>query len=215
MNAQRRPVRWVAPLISGLVILGALVGVFFWARHMMSQESTKSERVVPQVLQLIRPPPPPPPPEEPPPPPPPDEKIEEQLPQDEPEAAQDDAPEQLGVDAEGTAGGDAFGLAARRGGTDLVGTGSAVFGRYTALIKDTILDKLSEDEKVRRGSYSVVVRLWLASDGRVERVALTQGSGKPDLDTSIKAALSRLSQLSEGPPVEMPQPVTLRIVSRG
>ena len=212
MSAQRRPARWVAPLIGGMAILIAIVGVVWWARHMMSQQSNGPTRQVPQVVQLIRPPPPP---AEPPPPPPPEDKIEQPLPKDDPEPAPDNAPEQLGVDADGAAGGDSFGLAARKGGADLLGTGSAIFGRYTALIKDAILDKLSEDEKVRRGSYSVIVRVWMASDGRVERVALAQSSGKGDLDASIERALSRLSRLSEGPPVEMPQPVTLRIVSRG
>jgi periplasmic protein TonB len=212
MNAHRRPARWVAPLIGGVAMLAAVIAVVFWARHMLAQKSDGPTRSVPQVVQLIRPPPPP---VTPPPPPPPEAKVEQPLPKDDPEPAPDNAPEQLGVDAAGTAGGDAFGLAARKGGADLLGTGSAIFGRYTALIKDAILDKLSEDDRIRRGSHSVVVRVWLASDGRVERVALAQSSGKSELDTSIERALSKLSRLSEGPPVEMPQPVTLKIVSRG
>jgi protein TonB len=180
----------------------------------MSQKSAGPARMVPQVVQLIRPPPPP---EQPPPPPPPEEKIEQPLPKDEPEPepAPDNAPPQLGVDAEGTAGGDAFGLAARRGGADLVGTGKAIFGWYTALIKDAILEKLSEEDAIRRGSYSMVVRMWLASDGRVERVALAQSTGKPELDATIEKVLGRLTKLREGPPAEMPQPVTMKIVSRG
>jgi protein TonB len=179
---------------------------------MLSAKPTKA-RQVPQVVQLIRPPPV----ETPPSPPPPPDKVEEPLPQDtpEPQPAADAAAEQLGLDADASAGGDAFGLLARRGGADLVGTGSAIFGRYTALLKDAILDKLSEDDKIRRGSYTVIVRVWVANDGRIERVGLAQSSGKRDLDAQIEQALTRLTRASEAPPIEMPQPVTLKIVSRG
>jgi len=172
----------------------------------------KSVREVPQIVQLIRPPPQ----EAPPPPPPPPEKVEEPLPQDQPDPtpAPDAAPEQLGLDAEGTAGSDAFGLAARRGGADLLGTGNAIFGHYTSLLKDAIQDKLSEDERIRRGSYTVAVRIWLAGDGSVERAVLVQGTGKHDLDSAIEAA-ARQVRVGETPPLEMPQPITLKIVSRG
>ena len=57
----------------------------------------------------------------------------------------DQAPDQpLGVDAEGSAGGDAFGLAARRGGADLIGgTGSAPYAWYTNRMRDEIKDRLA------------------------------------------------------------------------
>jgi protein TonB len=213
VSAQTRSSRWLPAAIGGLAIVIALALVWLWARHMMAAKPTKV-RQVPQVVQIIRPPPEEAPP---PPPPPPPEKVEEPLPQDtpDPQPAADNAPEQLGLDADASAGGDAFGLVARKGGTDLVGTGTAIFGRYTTLLKDAILDKLSEDERLRSGSYSVTVRVWVASDGRIERVALMQASGKKDVDNEIQQQLTRLARVSEAPPIEMPQPVTLRIVSRG
>ena len=100
-------------------------------------------------------------------PPPPEEKIEEPLPQDTPEEAPPDdaAPaEQLGLDAEGVAGSDGFGLAARKGGQGL-GLGGAAFAWYTALLKDSILDALSADERLRKGTYQLTVRVWLTSGG--------------------------------------------------
>jgi protein TonB len=134
----------------------------------------------------------------------------------EPEAAEEAPPgEQLGLDAEGVAGGDAFGLAARRGGSDIIGGGGgAAFAWYTGMIKDGILDALSQDERVRTGNYRLTVRVWLASDGRVERIALADSTGDPQLDAAIEQALTRVRRLREAPPLEMPQPVTLRIVSR-
>ena len=211
-SAQGRPSRWVPVAIGAVGILVAISAVWLWALHMMGQKTT-TVREVPQVVQLIRPPPE----ALPPPPPPPPEKVEEPLPKDQPDPSPtpDNAANQLGIDADASAGGDAFGLAARRGGADLLGTGTAIFGHYTALLKDAIQDKLSEDEKVRRGSYAVVVRVWVASDGSILRVALVQSSGRRELDTAIEQALARPTRVAEAPPLEMPQPVTLKIVSRG
>jgi hypothetical protein len=45
-------------------------------------------------------------------------------------------------------------------------------------------------------------------------VRLTNSTGNRDTDGAIAAALALLGHLSEGPPLEMPQPITLQIVSR-
>jgi protein TonB len=200
------------PMVLGTAVVVAVVGLMVWfAIGMMEKKPDGPKRQTAQVIKIVRPPPPP---EQPPPPPPP-EKVEEPLPQDTPEPtpAEDSPAEQLGVDADGSAGGDGFGLAARKGGRDILGGGNA-FGWYTTLLKDTISDSLSEDDKVRRGSYQILVRVWLSSDGRVERIKLASTSGKQELDTAIEQALTRVSRVREAPPIEMPQPITLRIVSR-
>jgi protein TonB len=212
VNRNRRPARWVPMAIAGGGMLVAILLVVWWARTMMSQKA-KKPRDVPQVVQLIRPPPQ----EAPPPPPPPPEKIEEPLPQDQPTPDQtpDSPSQQLGLDADASAGSDAFGLAARKGGADLVGTGTAIFGRYTAQLKDAIQDALSDDEKVRKGNYTVSVRVWVARDGSVERAALVQSTGKKEVDRAIEQALTHVRRLPEAPPLEMPQPIVLRVVSKG
>lgn len=196
--------------------VAALAGLAVFVHYMSSQpKSTNARREAPQIVQIVRPPPPPP--DEPPPPPPPDEKIDEPLPQDtpDPEPADESPAEQLGLDAEGVAGSDGFGLAARRGGSDITGTGGAAFAWYTTLLKDAILERLSEDERVRKGNYRVTVRVWLADDGRVERTQLAESTGNHDVDDAIEHSLGRLGRLREAPPLEMPQPITLRIASRG
>ncbi len=213
--AKKHPVLRHLPLAVGaLVVVGAVLGLLRFIRD-FSEEPEKPARQVPQIVKIIRPPPPPP---EEPPPPPPEEQVEQPLPQDTPEQEMaDEAPpgEQLGLDAEGVAGGDAFGLAARRGGADIIGGGGgSAFAWYTGLIKDGILDALAEDERVRKGSYRLTVRIWLASDGRIERIALADSTGDPQLDAAVEQALARVGRLREAPPLEMPQPVTLRIVSR-
>jgi protein TonB len=83
------------------------------------------------------------------------------------------------------------------------------------MLKDSILNALSEDERVRKGNYRITVRVWVDGDGRVERTQLADSTGNRDLDSAIEHALGRIGRLREAPPLEMPQPVTLRIVSRG
>jgi len=207
--------RFIPTIVGGVIVVCFAIGLFLLIRSYFHKEE-KPQRAQAQVVKLIRPPPPPDTP--PPPPPPPEEKIEQPLPQDSPEPTpSEEAPpaESLGLDAEGTAGSDGFGLAARKGGRDIVGGGSAAFVWYTGMLKDSILDTLSDDERIRRGNYQVTVRVWLASDGRVERIKLATTSGNRDLDSAIEQALGKLSKVREAPPLEMPQPITLKIVSRG
>jgi protein TonB len=204
-----------APLIGGLILVLTLVsGLVWFIRGFMVDKDKKPARMV-QNITVIRPPPPPPPEEKPPPPPP--EKVEEQLPQKEPEPSPDNAPtpqQQLGLDADGAAGDDGFGLAARKGGSDLVGSGGAAFAWYTGKLKDEVTDRLSSDAKLRGKKYVVGVRIWLATDGRIKDVKMTSGTGNHDLDNAIASDLASLGRLSESPPLEMPQPITLQIVSR-
>lgn len=201
-------------IIGGAIATVLLLGVILWAAREFSGEPEKPARSV-QVVQVMRPPPPPPPEETPPPPPP--EKVEEPLPQDEPEPTPSDEPapsEQLGLDADGTAGGDGFGLAARKGGRDITGSGGAIFAWYTTRLKDNIVERLGDDPKIRAKKFSLQVRVWIDADGRVRDVRLANTTGDQALDSAIESALSGLPKMTEPPPVEMPQPISLRIVSR-
>ncbi len=155
--------RRLVPVLAGAVVVAIVVAGLIWLIVDMQKTPDGPKRQVAQVVQLVRPPPPPP--EPPPPPPPPEEKIEEPLEQETPEEAPPDesqAPEQLGLDAEGVAGGDSFGLAASKGGRDLVGTGGAAFAWYTSSLKDRILNFLSDDERIRKGKYQVTVSVGYA-----------------------------------------------------
>jgi protein TonB len=207
-----RIARLLPAAIGVLIVIGVVIGLLVAIRNLLNKPDLPT-RAVAQSVTMIKPPPPP---EEPPPPPPPEEKIDEPLPEPTPEEPlPEDAPaEQLGLDSEGVAGSDGFGLAARKGGRDLIGGGTS-FGWYTTLLKDSIQQTLADDELVRKGNYQVVVRVWLARDGRVEKILLAQSTGNQRLDGAIREALGRMEKLSDAPPLEMPQPITLRIVSRG
>jgi protein TonB len=206
--------RWPSRTAGVLAAL-LLIGVFVWfVRSMMAAQSGPPSRKV-QVVELIRPPPapPPPPPDQPPPPP----KSEEPLPDDQPEPAPQDEPapaQPLGLDAAGTAGSDAFGLQARAGGSDLVGgTGSAIFAWYTNRLKDAVNEKLSGDTRLGSKRYTLSVRVWLEPDGRIKQVKLVTSTGNRELDQRIEADLAAMPGLGDGPPLELPQPISLRIAS--
>jgi protein TonB len=185
--------------------------IIFFINSMLSTEPAPVKQIVHEV-RIIRPPPPP---EVVPPPPDVQEEVEVPQPDETPKVAEAEAPNNpLGLDTEGTAGGDGFGLAARKGGRDLLGSGAGAFAWYTGLLKNEILEQLQENTKARSGAYDIVVRVWLRSDGGIERVKLAKSTGDRELDAAIEVALSGIDRVAQAPPIEMPQPVSLRIVSR-
>ena len=208
-RAQRRLLSRFAGAIIGLLLMAG----FVWFVHsMMGFKTSKQERLV-QTIQVIRPPPPPPPDQPPPPPP---EKTEQPLPKDEPDPPPDQQPDQapdqpLGVDAEGSAGGDAFGLAARRGGADLIGgTGTAPYAWYTNRMRDEIKDRLAA-AACAKAKGSLTPRIVIAADGRVKQIKLITTTGNQQVDECVDKALASITSLGEPPPL-MPEAVNLRVV---
>ena len=198
-------------LVTVLAVIG--VGLFFLIRHFVNQAPPPAKKVV-QEIRVIRPPPPPP--EAPPPPPPPEEKVDLKQPEPEPDPVPSNEPppgEQLGLDADGSAGSDGFGLAARKGGRDLLASGGSAYSWYAGLLKNEILGKLNDEKKVRSGSYSIQVRVWVRQDGTIERIHFTQSTGNGERDKAIEEAITRI-RVSQAPPADMPQPISLRIASR-
>ena len=215
MAGKGRERRHLTRLAGAVFALLLLAGFVWFVRTMMAAKTGKPQRQI-QTVQIIRPPPPPPPDQPPPPPP---EKTQEQLPKDKPEPTpKDQEPPPagpLGLDAQGSAGDDAFGLAARQGGSDLVGgNGTAAFAWYTNRLKDAILERLSADGRVGSKKFSLTVRVWLEADGRIKQVKLSSTTGDGALDKLIETDLSSVTGLKESPPLEMPQPISLKIVSR-
>ncbi|HVN44291.1 MAG TPA: TonB family protein [Steroidobacteraceae bacterium] len=203
-------------VLLGVAVVTLGVGAVALMRNFLHSTPPPPKQQI-QEVHLIRPPPPPPdlPP---PPPPPPEEKVDVSDPQDKPDPTPSNEPppgEQLGLDAEGSAGGDDFGLAARKGGRDLLASGGSAYAWYSGLLKDEVLNQLGAEKRAHQGEYSVVVRVWVRNDGTIERVRVTQSSGNRERDQAIEAALARITRLSQPPPADMPEPISLRIVSRG
>ena len=214
MNGRAPKTKLFPVLAIGLAVLVASGGLVWLIVHFVNSAPPPAKKVV-QEIRVIRPPPPPETP--PPPPPPPEEKVDvpEPEPESEPTPSNDPPPsEQLGLDTEGTGAGDSFGLVGNKGGRDLLASGGSAFAWYAGLIKSEILDRLQEEKRIRAGSYSVLVRVWVRQDGTVERVRLGQTTGDTERDRVIEDALQRLGRISQAPPADMPQPINLRIVSR-
>lgn len=207
--------RWqrYVPLVGGTaIVLVVTVLLIMFVRNMMADKADGPQRPVAQIVKIVRPPPPPE--EPPPPPPPPEEKIEEPLEQQEPEQAPDEASpaEQLGLDAEGAAGADGFGLAARKGGRDLVGTGTAPFRWYTDLLSRSLEGCFSEDETVRRGNYKVDVKVQVETDGSMRILDVIGSTGSAEVDAAIRAR--RDCNIGQSRPIEVPALATVRLTSR-
>jgi protein TonB len=215
-KAPKRKFRYFPVILFGT--LASILGVVAvsYMRDLLSGGAPPTKKVV-QEIHVIRPPPPPDTP--PPPPPPPEEKVDVSEPQDRPDPTPSNEPppsEHLGLDAEGGAGGDEFGLVGNKGGRDLVGGGGGnAYTWYAGLLKSEILDSLQTESSVRAGGYTVIVRVWVRPDGTIDHVKITQSSGDRQRDQMIEAALSRITRLSQAPPADMPEPISLRIVSRG
>jgi TonB family protein len=211
-----KPVRWGRAVTIGawaVGILAAVVLLVLKIYHIL-QEPVEAPKQVVQEIKIIRPPPPPPD-TEPPPPPPPDEKVDLPEPTPDPVESSDPPPgEQLGVDAEGSGGGDGFGLVGRPGGRDLLASGGSALSWYAGIVKSEILARLDDEQKIRSGSYSVVVRLWIKPDGTIERANLASSSGDKERDRAIESALSQITRLSRAPPPDTPQPISLRIMTQ-
>lgn len=219
---QSRP--WMRLFYAGLA-LGLIAAIAAIAISFMTKGESKKRNVVHQIA-ILRPPPPPPPPK-------PEEKIPEPEIEDEvklpepdmpPEPQQAEAPpagQDLGVDAQGTGNGDSFGLVGKPGGTDITkiggggGADRAQYAFFSGLLQRHFAEQLNRNDKLKSRDYKVVISVWLARDGRVQRVELAGSSGNEETDDAIRTALAQMAPMSEPPPSDMPQPVRLRMTSRG
>lgn len=205
------------PVMGGAAVI-ALVGIalYFFVASTGGVQAPKEPLV--QEISVIQPPPPPPPPPQVEPPPKPEmEEVKTPEPEPEPEqqADNDEPPpgEDLGLDAEGTAGSDGFGLKARRGGRSLIGGGD-INKWYAGLVQKDLQSALSAIDSVRKGRYTVVLNIWVSQDGLVKDSELVRGSGDASIDEALTTALAAGLRLSREPPADMPQPIKLRITSR-
>jgi len=221
--------RWRNRISVVLAIATAIALVVAMIRGFLTQSGKPLKATVQQIA-ILKPPPPPPPPKVEDKPPPPEMKREEvKIPEPDkppqPDQAKDEPPpgSSLGVDAEGAAGADGFGLVGRKGGRDLLSIGPESgkgadrqrYAFYANRIQQHFQEQLAREDKLRARDYRIVVKIWLGGDGRVQRVELVDGSGHDDTDAALRAALARMPAIAEVPPDAMPQPVRLRIVSRG
>lgn len=222
MTPSKRSLRRKLPaLVGGVFLIVFTAGLVYGVKSLMdSADKPNKPRV--QQISLVKPPPPrdlPKPPEP--------EKIEQpkeavqidQPPPDTPEADNNEPPpgENLAVEGEGGAGGDAFGLLGKKGVRDLTTLGRGGGDRdawYGRVIARHFEEQLRRSKRLQGSSYQVVAQVWFGPAGGVQRVSLARGSGDAETDAAIRDELLALPPLREALPEDLPQPVRIRVASR-
>ncbi len=138
----------------------------------------------------------------------------------------------LGLQGDGSAGSDGFGLAARgRGGKDVttVGTGYGIggedqagllrkYGSYGRLIQDeltrAVRKRLDENGGIPKGKLECVVQIELDDTGSIRECKVTRSSGNSTMDQALKDS-SRHVKISEAPPQGMRRRISIRVASQG
>lgn len=203
----------------GLLLLVSVVIVFAIKDFL---DTPKKNKKMVQMISIVAPPPPPPPKLEKPP----EPKMEEKVEIDEPKEAEPDMPDQLaddlppagdmlGLDADGAAGGDAFGLMARKGGRGLLAGLSAQSERnqYGSRMKSYFEECLYENETVRTDGYEVKIKVRLDGKGKIIQHELLGTSGDTAIDSALNNSIDKCRQLPEVPP-ENVNYISWRLVSR-
>jgi periplasmic protein TonB len=209
---------------AALVILSLLllVAIGYGLKSIMSGgDSSPKKKITTIALKDLPPPPPPPPKEQP-----------KEQPKDQPKEIKEvqqpkpvEAPPTEVLKMDGPAGDGPSAFAAGNPTSEYKGEelgnktiGGGVnknqFNWYTGLIKERIEDAMTKDKALASGAYKVVVKVWIASSGQIQRYELTSSTGDDAIDSLIKKALDGMPAISEAPPSDMPQPVKLRVTAR-
>jgi protein TonB len=232
MNHEQKKVRTriVAWSISGLVALMFLSAGVGAIKLLLSDDSRKRQRQV-QMVTLVKPPPPPKIKEKPPEPvvQKKEEIIEPQKQEPEPDPLDDlndhEAPldDDLGLDADGAAGADGFGLRAKKGGRSILGAyGEGALMRkyawYTRILQDELRKKVNQylerNGGAPDGNMYALIFITLDGNGQVTEIEISRSSGNPLMDTAVKESLL-LTRVSEPPPSGMPKSIKLKISAKG
>jgi protein TonB len=217
-------------IVSGCIALLLLGAGIFMAKLVMSDVGPVRKMQI-STVNLVQPPPPvvkekPPEPEQ---------QIKKQMKEQTIDVAPDNsrsddnkpdekpAGKQLGLDAEGTAGGDAFGLIGNKGGAGLIGGGGegggSPFGRYGRLLEDDLNRKvkkrLEASGGIPKGNLKLMVQIDVDSQGKIVRFRIVSSSGDAKLDGAVRDTLKHDGVISQAPPEGMPRGVNIRIASQG
>ena len=72
----------------------------------------------------------------------------------------------------------------------------------------------ARDDKVKRLAFQLQVNVWLATDGRLEKVELVRGSGNEEADAAVLDALRRIGKVDQAPPPSLDFPARVLIQGR-
>ncbi len=208
------------PKILGVVfVVVVAVGATLLINNFMEANKHAPKKKVQQIT-LVKPPPPPPPPpkiERPP-----EQEINrDEVDIPEPEAMEEipdiaDAPpagDLLGLDAEGGAGSDGFGLIGRKGGRGLLSGAGDPNVVYASKLQHEIEDILAQVDELRSFAYSVKVDIWVDITGQISKVVLRTSTGRKEMDKKLIATIQQVSY-NGNIPDSLQQPIKYRLSSR-
>jgi len=236
---KRSPVAgWVIPSLVTVIIFFT-VGVC--VKNMMSTDESKRRRQI-QMIKVLEPQEPPKKIEEEPPEPEEQEEIKEEIQEisqeelaQQPEQQdvnnnQDNTPagDNLGLDADGSAGSDGFGLVSNKGGKSLIGgSGSgdsgndslaSKYGWYIQKVQDEIREylqkELEKDGGIPEGNLQATLKIVLDEEGRITKYDILGSSGSNKMDNAILIAMKQI-KIDESPPDGMPKAIKIRVSSKG
>ncbi len=136
------------------------------------------------------------------------------------------AGDKLGLDAEGGAGNDAFGLVGKKGGRSLLSGGNGMGGisllnKYagytqivTTAIRKKVMKHLDEEGGIPGGKLQTVVRISVDNEGAVVGFHIIGSSGNNRMDEAVQRTLGSM-KIGEPPPNGMPRTMDIRISSQG
>jgi len=138
----------------------------------------------------------------------------------------------LGLDAQGGAGSDGFGLAARKGGRDVttLGTGPRVGGGkdmatllrqyapYTRLVEEDVnrivRKRLEENGGIPKGKLEALAEIVVGDKGDIRQFKIVRPSGNKSMDEAVKESL-KFARIREPLPEGCPRAMNIRITSQG
>lgn len=218
----------VAVIVAAVLLAG---GVAFLVFGRKAEPKRKASVSMVSIMPPLPPPPPPPtPPPTPPPqqePPPEDTRQPEFQPEEQPteqappkqEVAAEEPPAPLGTNIQGDGASDGFGLSGRGngliGGTGTgKGGGGTKWGWYAGKVQSAVVQGLRSHRRTRAASLDIKVRIWVDSNGRITRAALSGSSGDAATDRAIQNEVLTGLQFDQPPPEGMPMPIVMRIAAK-
>lgn len=102
------------------------------------------------------------------------------------------------------------------GGAGSVDSGAslAAANAFASTLTRSLNDFLARDRELRRSDYKARVLVWLSPQGELQRVELAEGTGDPQTDQALRAALGRFPGATLPPPERLPQPLRLLVTNR-
>ena len=226
-----RRLKWLAPIIliaTVMVVLmaGGAVGLL---KLLLSDDGQKRKRQI-QMVTLMKPPPPPKIQEKPP-----EPKIEEKKeeiiepePEEPPPEANNDTSDEpppgndLGVDAEGSGGGDNFGLLGKKGGRALIGGGGASlmkkYGWYANIIQSELYEAIKKildaEGGIPKGKENMRLRIQIDDTGRIQSFNIDKPANNKKINQALRKALAAY-RISEPPPDDMPRKLSIVVTTSG